>query len=93
MPTHHVLNTYISRGIKAQHIQGLCSELMMNGNGNGVMISILAIGPKVRGFKPGRGRWIFKGDKNQWTDFYAGEVKPSAPCFKSSWRVKEPCVV
>jgi hypothetical protein len=24
----------------------------------------LATGPKVRGFKPGRGRWIFKGDKN-----------------------------
>jgi hypothetical protein len=26
--------------------------------------SMLAAGPKVRGFKPGRGRWIFKGDKN-----------------------------
>jgi hypothetical protein len=25
---------------------------------------VLATGPKVRGFKPGRGRWIFKGDKN-----------------------------
>jgi hypothetical protein len=23
------------------------------------MISVLAIGPKVRGFKLGRGRWIF----------------------------------
>jgi hypothetical protein len=30
----------------------------------GVMVSVLATGPKVRGFKPGRGRWIFKGDKN-----------------------------
>jgi hypothetical protein len=27
----------------------------------GVMVSVLAIGPKVRGFKPSR-RWIFKGD-------------------------------
>jgi hypothetical protein len=26
--------------------------------------SVLATGPKVSGFKPGRGRWIFKGDKN-----------------------------
>jgi hypothetical protein len=25
---------------------------------------VAAIGPNVRGFKPGRGRWIFKGDKN-----------------------------
>jgi hypothetical protein len=25
---------------------------------------VLATGPKVRGFNPGRGRWIFKGDKN-----------------------------
>jgi hypothetical protein len=31
----------------------------------GVMVSVLGIGPKVRGFnKPGQGRWICKGDKN-----------------------------
>jgi hypothetical protein len=31
----------------------------------GVLVVImLAIGPKVRGFKPGRGVWIFKDDKN-----------------------------
>jgi hypothetical protein len=29
-----------------------------------VMASVLTIGPKVRGFKPGLGRRIFKGDKN-----------------------------
>jgi hypothetical protein len=28
------------------------------------MNSVLATGPKVRGFDPDRGRWIFKGDKN-----------------------------
>jgi hypothetical protein len=28
------------------------------------MISVLAILPKVRGAKPGRGGWILKGDKN-----------------------------
>jgi hypothetical protein len=29
----------------------------------GLMVSVLATGPKVRGFDPDRGRWIFKGDK------------------------------
>jgi hypothetical protein len=29
----------------------------------GVIASVLATGPKVRGFKPGRRRWIFKDDK------------------------------
>jgi hypothetical protein len=28
------------------------------------VVSMLATGPKVRGFDPDRGRWIFKGDKN-----------------------------
>jgi hypothetical protein len=27
----------------------------------GLVVSVLATGPKVRGFNPGRGRWIFKG--------------------------------
>jgi hypothetical protein len=26
----------------------------------GLVISVLATGPKVRGFKPGRGRWILR---------------------------------
>ena len=30
----------------------------------GLVVSVLTTGPKVRGFDPGRGRWIFKGDKN-----------------------------
>jgi hypothetical protein len=28
------------------------------------VVSVLATGPKVRGFDPDRGRWIFKDDKN-----------------------------
>jgi hypothetical protein len=28
------------------------------------VVIVLAIGPKVHGFKPGRGQWIFEGDKN-----------------------------
>jgi hypothetical protein len=30
----------------------------------GLVVSVLATGPKVRGFDPDRWRWIFKGDKN-----------------------------
>jgi hypothetical protein len=30
----------------------------------GVMVTVLLIRTKVRGFKSGRERWIFKGDKN-----------------------------
>jgi hypothetical protein len=30
----------------------------------GIVVIVLAIGPKVRGLKPGRGQWIFKEDKN-----------------------------
>jgi hypothetical protein len=30
----------------------------------GVMVIVLVTGPKVRGFKPGRRRWVFKVDKN-----------------------------
>jgi hypothetical protein len=26
----------------------------------GLVVSVLATGPKVRGFKPGRGRWILR---------------------------------
>jgi hypothetical protein len=29
----------------------------------GLVVIVLVIGPKVRGFIPGRGRWIFKDDK------------------------------
>jgi hypothetical protein len=29
-----------------------------------IVVIVLATGLKVRRFNPGRGRWIFKGDKN-----------------------------
>jgi hypothetical protein len=31
---------------------------------SGLMVILLAIVPKARGFKPGRERWIFKDYKN-----------------------------
>jgi hypothetical protein len=43
----------------------------------GILIIVFAIGPKVRGFKPGRGQWIFKGNNIRRTPSFGGEVKPS----------------
>jgi predicted small integral membrane protein len=40
----------------------------------GLMVSVLATGLKVRGFKPGREQWIFKGDKIRFTLSFGGEV-------------------
>jgi hypothetical protein len=37
----------------------------------GLMVILLAIGPKVRGFKPGRGHCIFKGYKKSGARFHA----------------------
>jgi len=41
---------------------------------------VLAFGTQVRGFKPGRSRRIFKGEKILSTPSFGGEVKPSVPC-------------
>jgi hypothetical protein len=44
------------------------------------VVIVLAIGPKVRGFKPGQGRWTFKGNKMRNMTSFGGEVNPSASC-------------
>jgi hypothetical protein len=55
------------------------------------MVSVLAIGPTVRGFKPDQGRWIFlQVLKIHSTPSFGGEVKPSVPCRKILRHVKEP---
>ena len=41
--------------------------------------SVLAFSTKVRGFKPGRSRRIFKGEKILSTPSFGGAVKPSVP--------------
>ena len=41
---------------------------------------MLAFGTQVRGFKPGRSRRIFKGEKILSTPSFGGELKPSVPC-------------
>ena len=42
--------------------------------------SVLAFGTQVRGFKPGRCRWIFQGEKIIITPSFGREVKPFVPC-------------
>jgi len=42
--------------------------------------SVLAFSTQVRGFKPGRSRQIFKGEKILSTPSFREEVKPSVPC-------------
>jgi hypothetical protein len=41
---------------------------------------VLAFSIQVRGFKPGRSRRNFKGEKILSTPSFGGEVKPSVPC-------------
>jgi hypothetical protein len=45
----------------------------------GVMVIVLATGPKVRELKPGRRKWIFKGDKNRQHDFLRRGSKAVGP--------------
>jgi hypothetical protein len=55
----------------------------------GLVVSALAIGPKVRGFRSQRGRGFLRAVKIRSTPSFGGEVKPSAPC-KILRHVKDP---
>jgi hypothetical protein len=46
------------------------------------MVSVLAIGPKVRGLNPGRDDGFLEEIKIRGTPSFGGEVKPSAPYCK-----------
>jgi len=48
------------------------------------VVSVIAIRPKVRGFKPNRRRLTFKSDKNP------HHAKPSVPCHKMLRHLKKP---
>ena len=48
----------------------------------GLQISVLAFGTRVRGFKPGRCRRIYRAKKILSLPSFGGEVKPSVPCRK-----------
>jgi hypothetical protein len=46
----------------------------------GIGVSVMVFGTQVRGFKPGRSRRNFKGEKILSTPSFGGEVKPSVTC-------------
>jgi hypothetical protein len=56
----------------------------------GVMVSVFAVGPKVRGLNPGRGDGFLRAIKIRSTSSFGGEVKPEAPCRKILRNVKKP---
>jgi hypothetical protein len=52
-----------------------------------VMASVLAIGLKVHGFKPGQCDGYLRAIKIRSTPSFTEEVKPEAPCRKLLWHV------
>jgi hypothetical protein len=54
------------------------------------VVSVLAIGPKVRGLKPSRRRWIFNDGKIRITTSFGGEMKPQVLCGKILWHIEKP---
>jgi hypothetical protein len=56
----------------------------------GLVVIVLVTGPNVCGFKPGKRRWIFKGDKSPNTTYFGGKVKPPVHCSKILRHVKNP---
>jgi hypothetical protein len=56
----------------------------------GVVVSVLAIKPQDRGFKPGRGDGFLRAIKIRSTHFFGWKVKPEASCSKILRHVKDP---
>jgi hypothetical protein len=57
---------------------------------SGVVVSVLAAGPKGRGFKPGRDDGFLRAIKSRSTLSFGWEVKSEAPCRKILRHVKYP---
>jgi hypothetical protein len=76
-------NQHRGEGSDLQHHIWWFAELfewvIVSGFG-GLKVSMLASGTHVRGFKPGRSRRIFQGEKILITPSFGGEAKPSVPC-------------
>jgi hypothetical protein len=54
----------------------------------GVVVSVLATGPKGRGFEPGQDDGFLRAIKNRSIPSFGSEVKPEVPCRKILWHVK-----
>jgi hypothetical protein len=49
------------------------TELIFYVNLGGLVVVVLVIEPKVHGFRPDQGQWIFKGDKSCSTTSFGGK--------------------
>jgi hypothetical protein len=58
---------------------------------DGIAVIVLSTGPKVCGFKPGRGDGYLRAIKIRSAPSFGGEAKTSAPYRKILRHVKEPC--
>jgi hypothetical protein len=54
------------------------------------VVSVIATGPKGRGFRPGRGDRFLRVIKIHSTPSFGWEVKPKAPCRKILRHIKDP---
>ena len=72
-----LLNLHIKINLK-NHIWGTNEPIKFVHSG-GPKVIILATGFEVRGFKPGRGRWIFSEPKNPEYDFLRKGSKAVGP--------------
>jgi hypothetical protein len=85
--------TLASRWKKIITLYKLVTYLYLNVNRlGGVVVSMLATGPKGLGFKPGRGAGFLKAINIRSTPSFGWEVKPEASCRKILRHVKEPCL-
>jgi hypothetical protein len=88
-------NTYLALGRRAHVIRteqvdsnsNSCNSI--NGHSDGPVVSVLAIEPKFRGFKPDRDGGFLRAIELRTLSF-GEEVKPSSPCRKILRHVKEP---
>jgi hypothetical protein len=90
--TRHRMNAFLeaSGGLTEQQIGSVqpCSVAL-----GGLVVSVLAIGLKIHGFRPGRGRWNFRAIKIRSRTSFGGEVKPCAPCMKGIFHRKNETVI
>jgi hypothetical protein len=73
----HVFNLCIHGKVGGLHI-----KRSIIARGSSVMVSILVIRPRVRGFKPSRGDRILGGIEIHSLPLFGGEVKLEASCRK-----------
>ena len=74
------ISVFLGRNPYIQEVGLYMTEYETEVDPGGPVVIILASGSEVRGFDPGRGRWILSERKNPEYDLFRKEVKPWVPC-------------